>query len=71
MRTDALIEHSRIRFARLNSGLATIRNLGLEGSFFANWQSTLAAKTLTLKVPTCGSALSNVRATTPYSTEGR
>ena len=47
-----LIEHSRIRFARLNSGLATIRNLGLEGSFFANWQSTLAAKTLTLKVPT-------------------
>jgi len=66
-----LIEHSRIRFARLNSGLATIRNLGLGGSFFANWQSTLAAKTLALKVPTCGSTLSNVRATPPYSSEGR
>ena len=67
----ALLEHSRIRFARLSSGLATIGNLGLEGSFFANWQTTLAAKTLTLKVPTFGSTLSNVRATTPYSTEGR
>ena len=28
-----LIKHSRIRFVRLNSGLAAIRNLGLEGSF--------------------------------------
>ena len=55
----------------LGTGDATIRNLGLEASFFAKWQSTLAAKTLTLKAPTCGSTLSNVRATTPYSTEGR
>jgi hypothetical protein len=61
-----LTRHSRIRLARLNSGLE-IHNLGI-----ANLPR--ASKTLdpcsTCKVPTGGSTLPKVRATMPCSTYG-